>query len=111
MPLTISGSQPTTPDITNLTHEYQGLGPFDKSYKSMSDIIDGKILKDQTINLIPIDSNRERIPVPIPSLESHKKSKPKLIPLSGKEKKKDAHLPDENRTLELRTRQVRFKNI
>ena len=79
MPLTISESQPKTPDITNLTHEYQGLGPFDKSYKSMSNIIDGKILKDQTINLIPIDSNRERIPVPIPSLESHKKSKSKLI--------------------------------
>ena len=77
----------------------------------MSDIIDGKILKDQTINLIPIDSNRERIPVPIPSLESHKKSKSqsKSIPIPVEEER-NIQLPEGNQTLKLRNRRVHFIN-
>ena len=114
-PEAISEPQAESSGITNfkskITNQYdpQILVHHDVSNKTLP-IIDENVITDQLIDLIPIKSYGDEIPKMKPSLESHKKSKPKLIPLSGK-KKKDAQLPDGNRTLNLRTRQVRFKNI
>ena len=111
-PEAISEPQTESSGITklqsNITKQYdhQNLVHHDVSNKTLP-IIDDNVMTDQVIDLVPIKSYGDKIPKIKPSLESHKKSKPKLIPLSGKEKKKDAQLPDENRTLELRTRQVR----
>ena len=116
IPEAISEPQTESSGITKLQnnktkkYDHQKLDHHDNSHKTLP-IIDGNVLTDQLINLVPIESYGDRIPITKPSLESHKKSNSKLIPLSGKEKKKDAQLPDENWTLKLRTRQVRFKNI
>ena len=73
IPVSISESQPKTSGITKLPHDlskvhrYQGLSHLDKSNNAMPNIIDGKVLTDQAINLIPTDSYREKIPITIRS--------------------------------------------